>query len=81
MDDNNGHDNVLEGEELERYVGSLNATAIIENISEMRTTYGNRITHLENEVITLKSLITKMQQVYGQLLQVEMGSGRTETDR
>jgi prefoldin subunit 5 len=51
--------------------------ALAEHIAAMETRYNEAIEVLSNEVATLRDLLTKQNQVLGNVLQQVMGSGST----
>jgi len=64
-------------EELQERIDEMNAMALAENLAELRTHYEQRLTALENDVASMRTLIQNQSQVIGQALQAVMGSGST----
>lgn len=61
-------------------VDGQNAKAILETLSHWQGIYDLELSALRNEVLTLKALVAKQNQVLGDALQRLMGTGSTVRD-
>jgi hypothetical protein len=62
---------------MSEYVDEINAHALAEAIDDLRNSYEDRLTALENDIATMRGLIDSQSQVIGQTLQSVMGHGST----
>lgn len=55
----------------------MNAMALAQNLADLRVTYDQRLTALENKVASLESLLQSQARVLGEALAMAYGKGST----
>jgi len=70
----------LEGKNGAELISEKNAQALADNLAELRGHYEERITALENNVASLRTLVQNQSRVIGEAMARLMGSGSTEKE-
>ena len=70
----------MEGKNGAELISEKNAQALADNLSELREHYEERITALENNVASLRTLVQNQSRVIGEAMARLMGSGSTEKE-
>ena len=70
----------MEGKNGAELISEKNAQALADNLSELRGHYEERITALENNVASLRTLVQNQSRVIGEAMARLMGSGSTEKE-
>jgi len=70
----------LEGKNGAELISEKNAQALADNLAELRDHYEERITALENNVASLRTLVQNQSRVIGEAMARLMGSGSTEKE-
>ena len=71
---------MAEGKNGAELISEKNAQALADNLSELREHYEERITALENNVASLRTLVQNQSRVIGEAMARLMGSGSTEKE-
>jgi hypothetical protein len=71
---------LLEGKNGAELISEKNAQALADNLSELRDHYEVRLTALEMQVSSLRTLVQNQSRVIGEAMAKMMGSGSTEKE-
>jgi hypothetical protein len=71
---------LLEGKNGAELISEKNAQALADNLSELRDHYEVRLTALEMQVSSLRTLVQNQSRVIGEAMARLMGSGSTEKE-
>lgn len=70
----------MEGKNGAELISEKNAQALADNLSELRDHYEVRLTALEMQVSSLRTLVQNQSRVIGEAMARLMGSGSTEKE-